>query len=146
MEGKGFYWKDSTGYETLTFYPSVIWSSLIELSTPDGGLTVTAPSDFIRIDDVYFLYSRVECEYSGTFTLEVIDLFNIAKIGVRLGFDENDNLEYVLYSGRGEITGHSSSFEPFDDYGTEIVLSPSSANRPKPGKGGRSPSAFCLRA
>ena len=67
VEGKGFYWKDSTGYETLTFYPSVIWSSFIELNTPDGGLTITAPSDFIRIDDVFFLYSRVECEYSGTF-------------------------------------------------------------------------------
>jgi len=137
VEGKGFYWKDSTGYETLTFYPSVMWSSFIELNTPDGGLTVTAPSDFIRIDDVFFIYSRVECEYSGTLTLEVIDLFHIAKIGVRIGFDEYDNLEYVMYTGWGKITGHSSTFEPFNDYGTEIVLSPDSKNRPKPGKGQR---------
>lgn len=136
VEGKGFYWKDSTGYETLVFYPSVIWSSFVELNTPDGGLTITAPSDFVKIDDIFFIYSRVECEYSGLFTLEVIDLFNVKKIGLRMGFDENDNFEYVLYTGQGEITGQTTSFEPFDDYGTKIVLN-RAPDAPEPKKGER---------
>jgi hypothetical protein len=32
IEGKGFYWKQDTGIETLEFYPSIISSSFVELT------------------------------------------------------------------------------------------------------------------
>jgi hypothetical protein len=107
----------------LTFYPSVSWSSFVELSNPRGGITITAPSDFIKINDRFFIYSRVECEYSGTMVLEVIDLMTVSQIGLRLGFDENDALDYIMYTGTGEFTGQSTNFEPMTDYGTEIPFS-----------------------
>ncbi len=107
----------------MTFYPSVSWSSFVELSNPRGGITITAPSDFIKINDRFFIYSRVECEYSGTMVLEVIDLMTVSQIGLRLGFDENDALDYIMYTGTGEFTGQSTNFEPMTDYGTEIPFS-----------------------
>jgi hypothetical protein len=125
FEGKGLYWKLDRGAELLTFFPSVIWSSFVELGEPGGSLTITAPSDFIKISDELFIYSRVECEYSGTFTLEVVDLMRVRKIGVRLGFDEYDKLDYVMYTGEGKVTGQSSTFEMMNDYGTVIKLSDS---------------------
>ena len=120
IEGKGTYWKDDNGVEMLYFFPSVVWSSFVELSDPLGGITITAPSDYIKIDDRRYIYSRVEQEYSGTLTLEVIDLFTIRHIGMRLGFDKHDALDYCMYYGEGEITGQSTSLEPLTDYGTEI--------------------------
>ncbi len=123
IEGKGSYWKNDNGVEMLYFFPSVVWSSFVELSDPLGGITLTAPSDYIKIDDHFYVYSRVEQEYSGTFTLEVIDFFNVYHIGMRLGFDKNDNLDYAVYSGQGEITGQSTNLEPLTDYGTDIPYS-----------------------
>ncbi|NLP37276.1 MAG: hypothetical protein GX357_06460 [Firmicutes bacterium] len=120
IEGLGTYWKDDNGREMLYFFPSVFWSSFVELSDPRGGITLTAPSDFIKINDKYYIYSRVEQEFSGTFTLEVIDLFTVRHIGVRLGFDLNDDLDYQVYCGSGEVTGRSTSLAPLADYGTEI--------------------------
>jgi hypothetical protein len=120
IEGKGTCWKNDNGVEMLYFFPSVVWSSFIELSDPLGGITITAPSDYVKIDDRLYIYSRVEQEYSGTFTLEVIDLFTVRHIGMRLGFDKHDSLDYILYSGQGEVTGQSTNLEPLTDYGTEI--------------------------
>lgn len=120
IEGKGTYWKNDNGVEMLYFFPSVVWSSFVELSDPLGGITITAPSDYIKINDKLYIYSRVEQEYSGTFTLEVIDLFTVRHIGMRLGFDKNDSLDYMMYYGEGEITGQSTNLEPLTDYGEEI--------------------------
>ena len=120
IEGKGTYWKNDNGVEMLYFFPSVVWSSFVELSDPLGGITITAPSDYIKINDRLYIYSRVEQEYSGTFTLEVIDLFTVRHIGMRLGFDKDDALDYIMYFGKGEVTGQSTNLEPLTDYGTEI--------------------------
>jgi hypothetical protein len=120
IEGKGTYWKNDDGVEMLYFFPSVVWSSFVELSDPLGGITITAPSDYIKINDRLYIYSRVEQEYSGTFTLEVIDFFTVRHIGMRLGFDKSDNLDYVMYRGKGEVTGQSTNLESLTDYGTEI--------------------------
>jgi hypothetical protein len=120
IEGKGTYWKNDNGVEMLYFFPSVVWSSFIELSDPLGGITITAPSDYIKINDRLYIYSRVEQEYSGTFTLEVIDLLTIRHIGMRLGFNKDDTLDYSMYFGKGEVTGQSTNLELLTDYGTEI--------------------------
>ena len=120
LEGLGTYWKNDNGTEMLYFFPSVVWSSYVELDHPRGGITITGPSDYIKINDRCYLYSRVDAEYSGTFTLEVIDLFTVEHIGVRLGFDLNDELDYQVYYGSGEVTGKATNLEPLSDYGTEL--------------------------
>lgn len=120
LEGKGTYWKNDNGVEMLYFFPSVIWSSFVELSDPLGGIALTAPSDYIQIDDHLYIYSRVEQEFSGTFTLEVIDFFTVRHIGMRLGFDINDELDYCMYYGEGKVTGQATNLEMLNDYGAEI--------------------------
>ncbi|MDR0838729.1 MAG: molybdenum cofactor biosynthesis F family protein, partial [Oscillospiraceae bacterium] len=122
IEGLGTHWTDDDGTEILYFFPSVVWSSYVELSNPRGGITITAPSDYIKITDSYYIYSRAEQEYSGSLTLEVIDLFTVRHIGMHLGFDLEDNLDYRVYCGKGEVTGRSTQLEPLGDYGTEIVF------------------------
>ena len=132
IEGKGTYWKNDNGVEMLYFFPSVVWSSFVELSDPLGGITITAPSDYLKINDKYYIYSRVEHEFSGTLTLEVIDLFTVRHIGMRLGFDLNDELDYSMYYGEGEVTGQSTNLEPLLDYGTEIPYTEAHKTRINP--------------
>ncbi len=123
IEGTGTHWNDDDGREMLYFFPSVIWSGFIELSDPRGGITITAPSDFFRISESLYVYSRVEQEFSGSFTLEVIDMMTIRHIGVRLGFDVSDELDYRVYEGSGEWTGRSTNLELLTDYGARIPFS-----------------------
>ncbi len=124
VEGTGTHWVDDDGGEWLYFFPSVVWSSFVELSNPRAGITKTAPSDYIRLNDRQYIYSRVEQEFSGAFTLEVIDLFELKHIGVHLGFDLADALVYRVDGGRGELTGRSTNLEPLTDMGTELPLRP----------------------
>ena len=122
LEGKGIYWKQDNDVETIDFYCSVIFSNFIELTRSGGELTFAGPADYIMINDHEFIYSRVEAGFSGIMTLYALDLFSVSQAGVRIGFDEQDALEYYLFTGKGEVTGQIASFEPFGDNGEEIAF------------------------
>ena len=124
VEGKGFHWKQDTGIETLEFYPSIISSSFVELTRHVDDLGYCAPSGFIIIDDKTFIYDRTECEFSGIHTMYAMDLFTMKQVGVRLGFNEKDQLEYYIFRGDGEMVGQLAILEPFRDHGDKINLGP----------------------
>jgi len=127
VEGKGFYWKQDNGIETIELYPSVISSSFIELSRHVDDLGYCAPSDFVLLNDDMFVYDRTECEFSGIHTMYLVDLFSVKQVGVRLGFNEKDQLEYYIFRGNGEIVGQLARLEPFADHGDKLDLGPSRA-------------------
>lgn len=129
LEGKGIYWRQDNDIEILEFYLSVIYSNFIELTRFGGEMTVCAPSDYVMIDDHQFIYSRIECEFSGTFTLQVVDLFDMTQKGVRLGLTDQDALEYYMYTGNGELTGQIATFEVFGNNG-ETRTGPRRVYRP----------------
>ena len=135
VEGKGFYWKQDNGAETLEFYPSAAYSNFVELSRLGGELGFCGPSDYIKINDDLYVYTRTECEFSGTFTAYVMDLNRIEQVGVRLGFDANDALEYYVFRGKGEWLGQHAHFEKFGDESGAPV--PAAAAGQTPAKGAR---------
>ncbi len=132
IEGHGYYWKQDTGAETLEFYPSAAYSHFVELTRQGGELGFCGPSDYIRIDDDFYIYTRTECEFSGTFTLYVIDLNRVEQVGVRLGFKVDDALEYYVFRGRGEWVGQIAQFEKFGDVAGNPIPAPADG-----GKGAR---------
>jgi hypothetical protein len=133
LEGKGIYWKQDNEVETLDFYCTVIFSNFIELTRAGGELTYAGPSDYIMINDHQFIYARVEAEFSGIMTLYALDLHAMSQAGLRLGFDEQDALEYYLFTGKGEVTGQIATFEVFGDNGEEIAY----GNRARPTEKGQ---------
>jgi hypothetical protein len=122
VEGNGFYWKQDNGVETLEFFPSVFYSNFVDLTRFGGELSYCAPSDYVKITDTLYTYARVEAEFSGILTLYVFDLNRAEQVGVRLGFDESDTLEYYVFNGRGESVGQLAVFSPFDDKGETVPL------------------------
>jgi hypothetical protein len=131
IEGKAFYWKQDTGVETLELYPSTFYSNFVELTRFGGELSFCAPSDYVKINDEIYVYSRVECEFSGVMTLYVLDVNRVEQAGVRLGFDARDALEYYVFTGSGEWLGQLAQFEPFGDVGVPPAPAPANAPREK---------------
>ena len=134
VEGKGYYWKQDNGIETLEFYPSTFYSNFVELTRLGGELSFCGPSDYVKVNDDLYVYSRVECEMSGVMTLYAFDANRIEQIGVRLGFDANDALEYYLFTGQGQWLGQIAQFEKFGD--VSVPLLPETNGAP-PAKGAR---------
>ena len=134
VEGKGFYWKQDNGIETLEFFPSTFYSNFVELTRLGGELSFCGPSDYVKLDDDRYVYSRVECEMSGVMTLYAFDANRIEQIGVRLGFDANDALEYYLFTGNGAWLGQIAQFEKFGD--VSVPPLPATNGAP-PAKGAR---------
>jgi hypothetical protein len=137
IEGKGLHWKQDNGIETLELYTSVVSSNFVELTRHVDDLGYCAPSDYVLVNDNMFIYSRTECEFSGIFTLFVADLYAETQAGVRLGFNEKDELEYYLFRGTGKVVGQISYLEPFDDHGKKGMLVQAKTDPQAPGKGQR---------
>ena len=136
LEGRAYHWRQDSGMETLEYYPSAGYSHFVELSRTGGELGFSAPSDYVKLDNDFFVYTRTECEFSGTFTAYAIDMNRTQQIGVRLGFDEGDNLHYYLFRGHGDILGQIARFEKFGDYSGDPIPGPKDKDG-KPVKGGR---------
>jgi hypothetical protein len=139
VEGKGMYWKQDTGIETLEFYASIISANFVELTRHVDDLSYCSPSDYILVNDNMFIYDRTECEFSGIMTMYAVDLFTETQVGMRLGLNEKDELEYYMFRGTGKVVGHLTALEPFDEHGETINLgmgpAPSSDQpAPKPPK------------
>jgi hypothetical protein len=129
IQGKGMYWKQDTGIETLEFYTSVISTNFVELTRQADDLSYCGSSDYILVNDNMFIYDRTECEFSGIMTLYVVDLFTGTQAGMRLGFNEKDELEYYMFRGTGKVVGHLAQLQPFDEQGERISIS--SQTQPK---------------
>ncbi|HEY0281091.1 MAG TPA: MoaF N-terminal domain-containing protein [Rhizomicrobium sp.] len=136
MEGHGYHWRQDSGIETLEFFPSAAYSHFVELTRLGGELGFCAPSDYIKIDNEYFIYTRTECEFSGIFTLYVIGLNLVEQVGLRLGFNAGDALEYYVFRGKGEWLGQLAHFEKFGDFKGDVVPVPVEDDKP-PAKGAR---------
>jgi len=117
LEGRGLHWKYACGYELLTFFPSVVCSTLVELSDPLGGITMTNPSDYIIIDDEYYIYTRWEVEFSGKMWLEVVNFFDMKAAGFSFGFGEDDALCYAMHTADLAITGDAAHLEKITSLG-----------------------------
>jgi len=137
IEGKGLYWKQDTGIETLEYYASIVSSNFVELTRDADKLSYCSPSDYVLINDTMFIYDRTECEFSGIFTLFVADLFTETQAGVRLGFNEKDELEYYMFRGTGKVVGQLAYLEPFDEHGKKAMVVQASKDPQSPGKGQR---------
>jgi hypothetical protein len=137
IEGKGIHWKQDTGIETLELYASVVSTNFVELTRHTDDLSYCSPSDYVLVNDNMFIYDRTECEFSGIFTLFVADLFTETQAGVRLGFNEKDELEYYMFRGTGRVVGQLAHLESFDDHGKEPIVVQAASDPQSPGKGQR---------
>jgi hypothetical protein len=130
MTGKGIYWKQDTGIETLELYVSVANTNFVELTRQVDDLGYVAASDYVLVDDRTLIYNRTECEFSGIHTCFVVDLYGPRQIGVRFGFNEKDELEYYMFHGSGKVVGQLAYLEDFDDHGLRPMFAPAPAAAP----------------
>ena len=110
-------WNEDRGKRRLTTYTSTVFTTLVELDTPDGGDVLTLVADILQISDSLFIHCFGEVEYSGRLSVEVFDLFSMKKIGVCMGIDEDDAFEYTMYKSCGRYLGRYAAFYDFNDKG-----------------------------
>jgi len=131
IEGKGVYWKQDTGVETLELYASVISVNFVEMTRQMDYLSFCFPSDYVMLSPTLFLHSRSESEFSGVYTMYVMDMFTpVTQAGVHLGFNEKDELEYYMFRGTGEIVGQLAALEPFSEHGRNGMIAEAAAKTP----------------
>ncbi|MDR0859112.1 MAG: hypothetical protein LBN97_08790, partial [Oscillospiraceae bacterium] len=111
LEGRGLHWKYCCGSENLTFFPSVVCSLTTWLDEPQDAVSVTYPSDYIRINDEYYIYAKWGVEFGGEMWLEVIDLFHLEAAGLKFGFGKDDELTYELHNAELTVTGDAAHLE-----------------------------------
>jgi uncharacterized repeat protein (TIGR02543 family) len=114
LTGKAVLWENDLG-KFYTNYGTRSWSAFYPIGQPAGlAGSWTSPSDYYDFHDAHhFLYSRTESYYSGATLVELLDLHRMSQIGLKIGFDADDNLEFKLYSGTGKVLGSYAAYGGF---------------------------------
>jgi hypothetical protein len=115
VEGRALRWTEDTGNSTIDYYPSAAYSHWIELDRLQEGRGYSAPSDYIKLTEDLYLYTRTEAEFSGLWHMYVMDANRLQQVGLRLGFNGLDELEFYMFRGDGEWLGQIARFETFGD-------------------------------
>jgi len=139
IEGRGLYWKYDNGYRKLTFFPSVACSTTVDLSDPEGagGITTTTPSDYIKINDEYYIYASWEVEFSGSCSIDIMNFFDMKAAGIRFGLDAKDAVDYCLHTANLKITGDAAHLESVTNNGDKTAPMTGGAPGSPPRKGAR---------
>ena len=114
-EGRACMWAEDTGNRTIDYYPSSAFSHWVELDRMAEGRGYSAPSDYIKLTEDLYLYTRTEAEFSGLWHMYVMDANRLEQVGLRLGFNGLDELEYYMFRGTGEWLGQLARFQTFGD-------------------------------
>jgi hypothetical protein len=127
VEGKAIAWTTDKGVRTLEYYVSAAYTHWVELTRLDGKRGYSAPADYIALDGENYLFTRTESEFSGMFTIYAMNVNTLEQVGLRIGFDGLDRLEYELFTGTGEWLGQIARFENFDDQSGAPIAPPDSS-------------------
>lgn len=117
LDNKMVKWDDNLGRTRVFTYVTNYFSTMVEADTPDGEDVITFPSDYLQLDDSTFFYDVGEVEYAGRLSVEIIDLFTMKKVGMTVGFAEDDSFQYFLYRADGKYLGQFATFYDFNDDG-----------------------------
>jgi hypothetical protein len=119
VEGRALSWREDTGMRTIDYYPSVTYTHWVELDRLKDGRGYSAPAEYIQLTEDIYLYSRIEAEFSGLLHLYLMDMNRLEQVGLRLGFNGADELEYYMFRGNGEWLGQLARFEKFGDFSAD---------------------------
>ncbi|MFC3100931.1 MoaF N-terminal domain-containing protein [Altererythrobacter lauratis] len=124
VQGRAIMWAEDTGNRTVDYYASSAFSHWVELDRSDEGRGYSGPSDYIKLTEDLYLYTRTEAEFSGLWHMLVMDANRLQAAGLRLGFDGLDTLEYYMFRGTGEWLGQIANFMKFEDVSGDPLAMP----------------------
>jgi len=124
-EGRAVMWRETeSGNRTVDYYPSSAFSHCVELDRMAEGRGYSVPSDYIKLTEDLYLYTRTEAEFSGLMHLYVMDANRLESVGLRLGFNGIDELEYYMFRGTGDWLGQNARFQSFADVSGDPLAMP----------------------
>src|SRR5687768_591001 len=129
MEGRAYAWTEDTGMRTVEYYPSVTYTHWVELDRLKEGRGYSAPADYVMLTEDLYLFARVEAEFSGMVHMYVLDANRLEQVGLRLGFNGADDLEFYLFRGTGEWLGQNARFEALGDFSANPIPIPNAKKR-----------------
>jgi len=123
-EGRALAWTEDTGLRTVEYYCSVTYTHFVELDRLPEKRGYSAPADYVQLTEDLYAFARVEAEFSGLLHMYVYDANRLTSVGLRLGFDGLDSLEYYMFRGTGEWLGQNARFEKLGDFSADPLKIP----------------------
>src|SRR5690606_15398862 len=100
----------------IEYYCSYTYTHWVELDRLKDNRGYSAPADYIQLTEDLYLFARVEAEFSGLLHMYLVDSNRLQSVGVRLGFNGADELEYYMFRGTAEWLGQNARFQKLGDF------------------------------
>lgn len=114
--GKSIIWTYGEKFTIQHMYSSEWYSTFVDYNSFIGGLMLTSPCNYVKINDHVYIYSWVEIEAAGLQGFALMNLYEMHDVGCFFGINGNDKFECYTFGAEGKYAGQLTNFDIYDNW------------------------------
>lgn len=105
LVGRSIIWTYSPKFTIQHMYSSDCYSAFVDYSTYYGGMILTSPSNYVKINEYTYIYSWVEIEGAGVQGFALMNLYTMHDVGCFFGINGSNKFESYTFGAVGKYAG-----------------------------------------
>jgi hypothetical protein len=111
LVGRSIIWTYSPTFSIQHIYASKWYSCFVDYNTFYGGTLLSAPCNYVKINDHIYIYSWVETEGAGVQGFALMNLFEMHDVGCFFGINGSSRFECYTFGANGKNVGQLTNFD-----------------------------------
>ncbi|MDR1570666.1 MAG: molybdenum cofactor biosynthesis F family protein [Oscillospiraceae bacterium] len=139
LVGKSIIWTYGPGFSIQHIYASKWYSAFVDFNTSYGGLLLSSPCNYVKINDHMYIYSWVETEGAGVQGFALMNLWTLHDVGCFFGINGSSQFECYTFGAVGKMAGQLANLAIPNDMRADMPWPPAMPGEGEvPAKGGES--------
>ncbi|MDR1531618.1 MAG: molybdenum cofactor biosynthesis F family protein [Clostridiales bacterium] len=124
LVGRSIVWTYSPSFSIQHIYASKWYSAFVDFNTFYGGMLLSSPCNYVKINDHVYIYSWVETEGAGIQGFALMNLFDMHDVGCFFGINGSGRFECYTFGAIGEYVGQLTNLDIPNDQGIDYPWPP----------------------
>jgi hypothetical protein len=124
LVGRSIIWTYSPAFSIQHIYASKWYSTFLDFNSFYGGMLLSSPTNYVKINDHIYIYSWVETEGAGIQGFALMNLFDMHDVGCFFGINGSGKFECYTFGAEGKCVGQLANLDIPNDQGVDYSWPP----------------------
>lgn len=124
LVGKSILWTYTPEFTIQHLYASPSYSCFVDFNTFYGGLVLSSPTNYVKLNDHIYIYSWIETEGAGVQGFALMNLHEMHDVGCFFGINGSSQFECYTFGAIGNYVGQLSNSDLYLDNNDDGRLKP----------------------
>ncbi len=124
LVGRSIIWTYSPTFSIQHIYASKWYSAFVDFNSFYGGMLLSSPCNYVKINDHVYIYSWVETEGAGVQGFALMNLYDMHDVGCFFGINGSSRFECYTFGAHGKYVGQLTNFDIPNDHAVDYPWPP----------------------